>query len=226
MTPLVPSAALKSTWQLLGYKRYIHRDYFVDRNTLSSIQPKSSQTKMDSLEPVISDLVVTSEQSSTLENSLLQRGEILIADHQSFTLLMRENDALCLPPLWPHIALGKYGLLSQESEWFFLQNVFDIVALPQFQMLLACREMTFNAPRLQGKVSALKKWQAEKLRYIVMMGDTEYLRTELAQVMNVENVIFLPCTHPAIAICSGATKRRFWLDLLNILLILNEKKIL
>lgn len=243
--PLTPHTGLAKAWQLLGYQRYLRRDYVrqlsVEQSassleaviptkaiTAKLLSPKAlpevlaqATTARREVAPEAVDAAHLPVEVDTRIADVLQIEQVFVLDHQDFTLLYDERVALCLPALWPQDA-QTYTLMAQAREVSFLRHVFNTMKLYDFQGLLTVGEAVFGKPRLQGEVLSLKQWQTAKPRHIVMMGECGHVREILQSVAG--QVEYLLCTHPALALQSGKAKQQLWWDLLHIIDTLNEKQ--
>lgn len=228
LRPLAPSDSLKKAWQLLGYRRYLPRVSLsagglsapaasivpseVAVSLSAAHQLKSQSKEAEFLDPALPD-VPAAAVPDTAQTVLVRQG-VSIIDHHDFTLLYTEKASLCLPPLWSSRD-GHYQVFAHESECGFLRQVFNVMAMPDFAALLNALDAPLAQPRLSGKASGLKEWQALAPKATIIMGRFAALERALRESSEAD-AVFLSCTHPYLAMQSAADKKRLWLDLLNI----------
>lgn len=232
-TPLAPTAQLQKAWQLLGYQRYLPRQFF-QHNSHSSAVPMVAANDIAGNSPVTAisplqssgdilrqfdDLAIAVEVSHTvseMERLPLTCGGYQIVDHQQFTAYFGQDKALWLfPPLW--YQEGEWRLFASEKEWLLFEKaLLTINARETATQLKTFAMQTFaQSPRYQEMAIELRDWLMAQNRQIICVGSSHQAQV-LQTLCPDAKLLIHHCKHPFLARASASAKRDLWLDLLSL----------
>lgn len=222
---LNPTAAQQKAWQLLGLKRYLrrsdvralHRQHLSTQIASGSMQenPQNPQNALVQAKEILPQIFAP-ETSTTLmaapppavrETRSAQRqklGDIDIFALAQCSLVLKEELAFVLPPLWFD---GAWRLFAHAQEAVLLHNALARCDYPQAAAIFATLQDWQSDAAPQG--DTLPEIACSNY---VLLGD-EHLAQQAQTLLKTTG---RRITHPALALHAAPSKRRLWLDLLQL----------
>lgn len=225
---LNPTAAQQKAWQLLGLKRYLrrsdvralHRQHLSTQIASGSVQenpqnPQNPQNALVQAKEILPQILDNQASAAPMvapppavrETRSAQRqklGDIDIFTLAQCSLVLKEELAFVLPPLWFD---GAWRLFAHVQEAVLLHNALARCDYPQAAAIFATLQDWQSDAAPQG--DTLPEIACSNY---VLLGD-EHLAQQAQTLLKTTG---RRITHPALALHAAPSKRRLWLDLLQL----------
>lgn len=219
---LNPTAAQQKVWQLLGLKRYLrrsdvralHRQHLSTQIASGPTQENPQNALVQGKEilpqilaPETSAASIAAPPPAVRETRPTQQqklGDIGIFALAQCSLVLKEELAFVLPPLWFDRA---WRLFAHAQEAVLLHNALARCDYPQAAAIFATLQDWQSDAAPQGETLP----EIACSNY-VLLGD-EHLAQQVQTLLKATE---RRITHPALALRSASSKRRLWLDLLQL----------
>ena len=222
---LNPTAAQQKAWQLLGLKRYLrrsdvralHRQHLSTQIASGSVQenPQNPQNALVQAKEILPQILDNQASAAPMvapppavrETRSAQRqklGDIDIFTLAQCSLVLKEELAFVLPPLWFD---GAWRLFAHAQEAVLLHNALARCDYPQAAAIFATLQDWQSDAAPQG--DTLPEIACSNY---VLLGD-EHLAQQAQTLLKTTG---RRITHPALALHAAPSKRRLWLDLLQL----------
>lgn len=225
---LNPTPAQQKAWQLLGLKRYLrrsdvralHRQHLSTQIASGSVQenpqnPQNPQNALVQAKEILPQILDNQASAAPMvapppavrETRSAQRqklGDIDIFTLAQCSLVLKEELAFVLPPLWFD---GAWRLFAHAQEAVLLHNALARCDYPQAAAIFATLQDWQSDAAPQG--DTLPEIACSNY---VLLGD-EHLAQQTQTLLKTTG---RRITHPALALHAAPSKRRLWLDLLQL----------